>query len=244
MKPDKVLKRVGWAFIALSLLIISIGADLTDGDMTPLGGGEERGTINVQPSMEGATLLIYQGGFDETALTIPECNRIEIGLMGEDGNPLELRKTDCRQWVDREVEYLYRSNPMTAGSYSYESNTEIEIFALNGDLEEYMDQYATGTMLENLGCGTCCMGIFGLFGASRLRQGANGQNGEQVMIVNQRLSTIAKPYQPTQPVQSAQGTTPPSMYQAIVDQAEEKLPPAVEEAADQSGGFWGGIKED
>ena len=244
MKSDKALKRVGWAFVVLSLLITSIGANLTDGDMILLGDGEERGTITVQPTMEGTTLLIYEIGLDETALTIPECNRIEIVLMDEDGNPLELRKTDCRQWVDREVEFLYRSNPMTAGSYSYESNTEIEILALNGDFEDYMDQYATGTMLENLGCGTCCMGIFGLFGASRLRQGANGQNGEQVTVINQRLSALTKPYQPPQPVQSAQGTTPPSMYQAIVDQAEEKFPPAVEEAADQSGGFWAGIKDD
>lgn len=255
MQPARLAKRGGWTLVILSIVIISIGASMMESGGVILGYGDSSGEFTVEASLEGATLLVLEDA-DEGPPSTAECERVELTLFGPSGAPVTPEKADCMAWESGKTAYLYRLNALAAGTYSYQTNAEIEFIAVEGDVNEFLDAYATGTALEDAGAGMCCFGLLALLVARGLSARSNavegvvtaqtwghGDSANLETVVDSTMSSQDQIVLPSQPDRSTSEVVSSSMYQAIVDQAESIENDAVDEPT-PSGSFWGGITED
>ena len=255
MNLARLAKRGGWSLVILSFITITIGASMMESGGVVLSYGDSSGEFLVEAALEGATLLVLEDA-DDGPPSAAECERVELTLFGPSGAPVTPEKADCMAWESGKTAYLYRSNELASGTYSYQTNAKIEFIAVEGDVNDFLDAYATGTALEDAGAGMCCFGLLTLLVARGLSARSNavedliisqswshddGANLETT--VDSTVPSHDRLVLPPQPQPSANEVRSSSMYQAIVDQVESIENDAVDDET-PSGGFWGGIADD
>jgi hypothetical protein len=231
MQGHLIVKRIGWGLVLLALLPFVIGVSLSTSDAFVLSDVGRSGTFEITEEEAGMVIIV----FDEYGVI--ECSEYEFNVFDENQQRIMFTKTDCEKWWE-ESTYQFTSEALPPGMYDFDASDDVEILAVKGDLETYMENYVIGEFLSSLGCGICCFGIVAVVGSSRMGAATAYGAENQVILMGQGQPVEAIPVV-AEPVQS-------SMYQEIVRQAETVVS-TVEDAEDEAspnGSFWGGITED
>jgi hypothetical protein len=208
-----------------------VGVSLSTSDAILLNDVGQSGTFEITEEETGMVIIV----FDEYG--VYDCREYEFNVFNENQQRIMFTKTDCEEWGEGST-YQYTSDPLPPGIYDFDASDDVEILAIRGDVEAYMDNYVFGEFLSSLGCGICCFGIVAVIGSSRL--GAANTNGTQNQVI------LLGQEQPVEAIPVVAEAVQSSMYQEIVKQAETVVS-TVEAAEDETipdGSFWGGITED
>lgn len=216
MDGKKWYTRAQYALILLSILFLAVGAMFTESGATELSY-ERKDNFTIDESHEGMTFIVL------TETTEDNCEGYFFELEDLQGRSVDVEKTPCDRWSDSES-YQYRFN-LTPGEYSYESNDWVSVVAVEGDLEEYMSDYALGNAIADVGACFCCLGILGY------------------MVVGRSLAQVAKKDE-TVVVMSAPPVIHSTSTPAVVASIEPEE--SVEHGAEKepSNTFWGGLVDD
>jgi hypothetical protein len=216
MDGRKWYTRAQYALILLSILFLAVGAMFTESGATELSY-EQRDNFTIDESHEGMTFILL------TETTEDNCEEYFFQLEDLQGHLVEVEKTPCDRWSDPES-YQYRFNLMP-GEYSYQSSDWVSVVAVEGDLEEYMSDYAFGNAIADVGACFCCLGILGYVVVGRSFAGVPKKE-ETVFIM------------PAPPeIQPTPMPTLPAIIEPLesIENGEENEP---------SGTFWNGLVDD
>ena len=231
MQANLLVKRLGWGLVLFAIIPFMVGEELTAHNTTELHDMGQTGTFEITTEEADMIIIVY----DDFRLV--DCEEYEFNVYDRSQQRITFTKTDCEQWLNSDA-YQYESEPLEPGNYTFDSSDDVEILAIEGDIDAYMRDYALGEFISSLGCGFCCFGMLAIIGSTRLGTAYGSQENSQVVVMGQ-----------TQPVQTFQAVVEPvqsSMYQDIVEQAETvvSVAKAAEDEASPDGSFWGGINDD
>ncbi|RJU91882.1 MAG: hypothetical protein DWC01_03290 [Candidatus Poseidoniales archaeon] len=231
MQANLLVKRLGWGLVLFAMVPFILGEELTAHNTTELHDMGQTGTFEITTEEADMTIIVYDD------FRVVDCEEYEFNVYDQNQQRITFTKTDCEQWWDSDV-YQYKSDPLEPGNYNFDASDDVEILAIEGDIDAYMRDYALGEFISSLGCGFCCFGMLAIIGSSRLGTAYASQENSQVVVMGQ-----------SQPVQTFQAVVEPvqsSMYQDIVEQAETvvSVAKAAEDEASPDGSFWGGINDD
>ena len=231
MQASLLVKRLGWGLVLLALLPFMIGVSMTPENTVVLSDSGSTGTFEITMSQADMSIIV----FDVDGLY--DCNEYEFFVFDENNQRIIFTKTGCDVRSDDTV-YQYMSNPLEPGIYDFGASDEVEIVAVEGDLEAYVENYVLGEFLSSLGCGICCFGIVAVVGSRGLGMTSAAPAQNQVILMGQQ--------QPSQGVPVVTEAVHSSMYQDIVEQAGTvvSIAEAAEDEAHPNGSFWGGISKD
>ena len=250
MGEKKWHKLVIPAFVGLGIVLILVGASLTEPGTEELAYGRS-GTFSIEEAHAGMSIIVFTDDVEAN------CENFDISVDRHDGSydfvPVE--KTSCDRWSSPDS-YQFRLNNLTEGRYGFNAGDgeRVSIVAVEGDLDAYMEDYASGNAIADLGTGTCCLSIF--FHVFIGRGIAKARNTEDQVVVSQgsptavdanHQSTFVQVVEPVESVPEEPEAGPHE--QAVLEKVQEVVAAitANEDVADEapSGGtFWDNIAED
>ena len=247
MGEKKWHKLVIPSFVGLGILLVLIGASLTEPGTEELAYGRS-GTFSIEDYHAGMSIIVFTDDVEAN------CENSGISVDRHDGSydfvPVE--KTSCDRWSSPNS-YQFRLNNLTEGTYGFSAGEWVSIVAVEGDLDAYMEDYASGNAIADLGTGMCCLSIF--FHVFISRGIAKARNTEQQVEVSQGYPTAVGANQPAlvqivEPVESvpAQPEVAP-LQEAVLEKVQESVADiaANKDVADEApagGTFWDNIAED
>ena len=249
MGEKKWHKLVIPAFVGLGMVLIIIGASLTEPGTEELAYGRS-GTFSIEDSHAGMSIIVFTDDVEAN------CENFGFSVDRHDGSydfvPVE--KTSCDRWSSPDS-YQFRLNNLTEGRYGFSvgDGERVSIVAVEGDLDAYMEDYASGNAIADLGTGMCCLSIF--FHVFIGRGIAKARNTEQQVEVSQGYPPDVGANQPAlvqivEPVESVPDEPEVAPHeQAVLEKVQEVMADiaaneAVAEEAPSSGAFWDNITED
>ena len=246
MGEKKWYRPVFLTLVVLGVVLITTGASLTEPGTEELAYGRS-GTFSIEESHAGMSIIVFTDDVEAN------CENFGFSVDRHDGSydfvPVE--KTSCDRWSSPNS-YQFRLNNLTEGRYGFSAEDWVSIVAVEGDLDAYMEDYASGNAIADLGAGMCCLSIF--FHVFIGRGIAKARNTEQQVVVSQGYPTAvdAQPasVQTPQPMESMPAEPEVAPHeQAVLEKVQEVMAgiAANEDVADEapSGGtFWDNITED
>ena len=245
MAAKRWYKPVFFALVVLGLILITTGASLTEPGMNELAYGTS-GSFEVEASHVGASIIVLTDDAEEN------CDNFELTVDRRDGSydfvPVE--KTACERWSAPDS-YQFRLSNLTEGRYGFSASDWVSIVAVDGDLDAYMEDYASGNAIADLGSAMCCLSM--LLHVFIGRGIAKASNTEHQVVVNQTYVDDANQpafIQAGQTVESVpaepeevsiQETVTEKLQEVMADASPEEV---LEEKASSSGAFWENITED
>ena len=145
-KRNRLVRIVG---VALAILFLAIGAGLTETNANELSYGEA-GPFSVDEGMDNQTIIVFVGAKGLN------CQEFTFELENEEGVLMAVDKMNCDKWYSDDV-WQYRIGSLEAGEYTYTASDDVSIVAVNGDVDEYLENYALGNGLADLGSCFCCL---------------------------------------------------------------------------------------
>ena len=219
MGEKKWHKLVIPAFVGLGIVLVLIGALLTEPGTEELAYGRS-GTFSIEESHAGMSIIVFTDDVEAN------CENFGFSVDRHDGSydfvPVE--KTSCDRWSSPNS-YQFRLNNLTEGRYGFSAEDWVSIVAVEGDLDAYMEDYASGNAIADLGAGMCCLSIF--FHVFIGRGIAKARNAEHQVVVSEGHPTAVGANQP-----------------AIVQVVEPVESVSEEPEAPAGGAFWDNIAED
>ena len=247
MGEKKWHKLVIPAFVGLGMVLIIIGASLTEPGTEELAYGRS-GTFSIEDSHADMSIIVFTDDVEAN------CENFGFSVDRHDGSydfvPVE--KTSCDRWSSPDS-YQFRLNNLTEGRYGFSAEDWVSIMAVEGDLDAYMEDYASGNAIADLGTGMCCLSIF--FHVFIGRGIAKARNTEQQVEVSQGYPTAVGANQPAlvqivEPVESVPDEPEVAPHeQAVLEKVQEVMADiaANKDEADEApagGTFWDNITED
>lgn len=151
MAEKRWYKPVFFTFVLLGLLLLVIGATYTESGANELDYGQ-RGEFFVTDFEEGLTIIVVAEEVEAN------CEGFEFLLEDELYNPVPVEKTSCEDWASSST-YQFRIHNLSTGRYNYEATDWVSIMAVEGDVDAFMEDYAFGNSIADVGAGFCCLGM-------------------------------------------------------------------------------------
>lgn len=241
-------RPVFYALVVLGVLLIVNGARQTGGGEEELAYGRS-GTFNIEETHTNWSIIVFTDDVEAN------CENFGFSVDRHDGanNFVPVEKTSCDRWSLPDS-YQFRLNNLTEHTYGFSASDEVTIVAVAGDLDVYMENYASGNAMADLGGSICCLSI--LLHVFVGRGIAKASNSNQQVVVNQGypsvVDTTSQPIfvqtkQSVEPVlteseaASLQVATLGKMQEAVADNAVDKT---AGDEAPTGGAFWNNIVED
>lgn len=227
-------KPVVFTFVVLSLVLVAIGMSLTEPGTEELAYGTS-GSFYIEDSHADMAIIVFTDNEDVN------CEAFDLTVDRRDGSydfvPVE--KTNCDRW-SLPNSYQFRLYDLTEERYGFSATDTVTIVAVEGDLDAYMEDYASGNSIADIGTSMCCISI--LLHVFVGRGIAKANKAEHQVTVG---STFTSPTVASTPYFEQFGHQPeqaPSSEHAPTKQTptEESL----EKEVRSTGAFWGGIKDD
>ena len=235
------------AFVGLGIVLILVGASLTEPGTEELAYGRS-GTFSIEESHAGMSIIVFTDDVEAN------CENFDISVDRHDGSydfvPVE--KTSCDRWSSPDS-YQFRLNNLTEGRYGFSAGDWVSIVAVEGDLDAYMEDYASGNAIADLGAGMCCLSVF--FYVFVGRGLAKAKTTGQQVVVSDAYPTAVGADQPAfvQTLQTIE-TVPAEpeagpLQETVLEKVQEVMADiatneAVAEEAPSGGAFWDNITED
>lgn len=245
MAGKRWYKPVFLTLVVLSFVLIAVGASLTETGAEELAYGTS-GSFFIDDSHAEASIIVFTD--DEEA----NCENFGLTVDRRDGSSefVPVEKTSCDRWSSPNS-YQFRLHNLTEERYGFSASDTVTIVAVQGDLDAYMEDYASGNSIADLGTSFCCISI--LLHLFIGRGIAKAGDTEQQVVVKQMY--IDANNQPTF-VQAQQGVEPTpvepdraSIQEAVMEEVQEAMTDAslaetLDETAASGGVFWDNITKD
>ena len=249
MGEKKWHKLVIPSFVGLGILLVLIGASLTEPGTEELAYGRS-GTFSIEDYHAGMSIIVFTDDVEAN------CENFGFSVDRHDGSydfvPVE--KTSCDRWSSPDS-YQFRLNNLTEGRYGFSvgDGERVSIVAVEGDLDAYMEDYASGNAIADLGASMCCLSM--LLHVFIGRGIAKARNTEHEVVVSQGYPTAVETNQPAvvqavEPVESVPDEPEVAPHeQAVLEKVQEVMADiaANKDVADEApagGTFWDNIAED
>jgi hypothetical protein len=247
MGEKKWHKLVIPAFVGLGMVLIIIGASLTEPGTEELAYGRS-GTFSIENYQSDMSIIVFTDDVEAN------CENFGFSVDRHDGSydfvPVE--KTSCDRWSSPNS-YQFRLNNLTEGRYGFSAEDWVSIVAVEGDLDAYMEDYASGNAIADLGTGMCCLTVF--FHVFIGRGIAKARNAEQQVVVSEGHPTAVGAHQPAlvqivEPVESVPEEPEAAPHeQAVLEKVQEVMADiaakeVVTDGSPTGGSFWDNIAED
>ena len=233
--------------VVLGLVLIFTGASLTEPGTEELAYGRS-GSFYIEDDHADMSIIVFTD--DEDA----NCEDFDLTVDRHDGTydfvPVE--KTSCDRWSLADS-YQFRLYNLTEERYGFSASDTVTIVAVQGDLDAYLEDYASGNAIADLGASMCCLSM--LLHVFIGRGIAKARNTEHQVVVSQGYPTAVGANQPAfvqavQTVESvpAQPEVAP-LQEAVLEKVQESvadtsLDEVVADEAPTGGAFWDNIAED
>ena len=144
-------KPVFGTLVVLGLVLIATGAMFTEQGADEIAYGTS-GQFVIDASNVDASIIVVTDEVDGN------CENFAFSVDLQDGNYdfIPVEKTDCERWSSSES-YQYRLNNLTQGRYGFSASDDVSIVAVTGDVDEYLENYALGNGLADIGSCFCCL---------------------------------------------------------------------------------------
>ncbi len=230
------LRSVG---LVIGFLLFIFGVVLTESDINELGYGSE-GTFTYGPTDSGTSVVVFVEN------TEYNCEAFQFDLVNDEDVVQPVEKTDCTLWSSSDM-YQFKIGTMAEDDYKFSASDEVSIVAVEGDLGEYMEDYALGNALSDIGAGVCCLSFIVPMFFARFRFAAV-KEGDQMGFVHMPPPS-AEPIPGTAPLQDITIADAPVVEEhdqkASVEVEHEPVAPLDEEdRPEAAGSFWDGLSED
>ena len=214
-------KPVFLTLVVFGLLLIATGAMFTEQGADEIAYGTN-GQFVIDASNVDASIIVVS---DEVE---GNCENFAFSVDLQDGNNdfIPVEKTDCERWSSSES-YQFRLNNLTQGRYGFSASDDVSILAVETDLEDFMEDYAFGNAVADIGTSMCCLSMLLNFFIGRSLTKANKE--QQVALNHAQVVTSDAQTNFVQTVSTVDTAAP----EASVSEQEEA-----------PGSFWGGIKDD
>lgn len=143
---NRLVRIVG---IVLALLFLVSGFSLTETNANELSYGED-GPFSVDEGMNNQTLIVF------AEIIEGNCPGFSFQLVDNEGAPVAVEKMDCSKWY-ADDSWQYRIGTLERGTYTYRASDDVSIVAVTGDVDEYLENYALGNGLADIGSCFCCL---------------------------------------------------------------------------------------
>jgi len=247
MGEKKWYKPVFFTLVVLGVVLITTGASLTEPGTEELAYGRS-GTFSIEDDHAEMSIIVFTGNEDAN------CEDFDLTVDRHDGSydfvPVE--KTSCDRW-SLPNSYQFRLYNLTEERYGFSATDTVTIVAVQGDLDAYMEDYASGNAIADLGAGMCCLSI--VLHVFIGRGIAKARNTEHEVVVSQGYPTAVGANQPAfvqavQTVESVPAEPEATLHdQAVQEKVQEVMADiaaneVVEDEAPSGGTFWDNITED
>lgn len=247
MGEKKWYRPVFLTLVVLGVVLIATGASLTEPGTEELAYGTS-GSFYIEDYHADMSIIVFTDNEDVN------CEAFDLTVDRRDGSydfvPVE--KTSCERW-SLANSYQFRMYNLTEERYGFSASDTVTIVAVQGDLDAYLEDYASGNAIADLGASMCCLSI--LLHVFIGRGIAKARNAEHQVVVNQDNPTAVDANQPAfaqavEPVESVPAEPEAAPHeQAVLEKVQEVMADiaANEVVADESpsgGTFWDNITED
>ncbi len=219
------LRSVG---LIIGFLIFVFGVVLTESDINELGYGSE-GTFTVGPTDSGTSVIVLVEN------TEYNCEAFQFDLVNDKDEIQPVEKTDCTLWTAADM-YQYKLGTLAEDDYKFIASDEVSIVAVEGDLGEYMEDYALGNALADIGGGICCLSFVVPMFLARFKF-YTVDTGDQMGFVHMPPPVA----EPTPYAEPPQELTPTNA--SVEEKHEPEAPLEEEDRPEATGSFWGGLGE-
>ena len=220
------LRSVG---LIIGFLLFIFGVVLTESDINELGYGSE-GTFTYGPTDSGTSVVVFVEN------TEYNCEAFQFDLVNDEDVVQPVEKTDCTLWPSSDT-YQFKIGTLTEDDYKFSASDEVSIVAVEGDIDEYMEDYALGNALADIGGGICCLSFIVPMFLARFKF-YTVDTGDQMGFVHMP-PPVAEPTPYAEPPQDLAPTN------ALVEEKHEPEAPLEEEdQPEAAGSFWGGLSDD
>lgn len=234
--------------VVLGVVLIATGASLTEPGTEELAYGKS-GSFYIEDSHADMSVIVFTDNEDAI------CEDFDLTVDRQDGSydfvPVE--KTSCDRW-SLSNSYQFRLYNLTEERYGFSASDTVTIVAVKGDLDAYMEDYASGNAIADLGSSMCCISI--MLHVFIGRGVAKARKTEHQVVVAQAHPTVISSNDQTTFVQAIQSVesvpaepegTP--IQEAVMKEVQEVMADASPEEAlgekgSSGGAFWDNITED
>ena len=108
------------------------------------------GPFSVDEGMDNQTLIVF------AEISEGNCPGFSFELFDNEGAPVAVEKMDCSKWYADDT-WQYRIGTLESGTYTYTASDYVSIVAVSGDVNEYLENYALGNGLADIGSCFCCL---------------------------------------------------------------------------------------
>lgn len=219
MEKAKRIRLVRAIGVIIAILFLAVGAGLTETNANELAYGTD-GEFSTEETAENLTIIVF------TDVNDGNCPGFSFQVIDEEGTAIPVDKMECEKWYSNDV-WQYRIGSLEAGEYTYRASDDVSIVAVNGDVTEYLENYALGNGLADAGSCFCCLSFVVPFilgrVSSRTMDAAHEIQFNDSFVMPAPFQEVSEP-----PVEGP------------VDQTDENEP-AGEEEETPEGAFWGGL---
>jgi hypothetical protein len=241
-------RPVFYALVVLGVLLMVNGARQTGGSEEELAYGKS-GTFYIEEMHANWSIIVFTDDVETN------CENFGFSVDRHDGanNFVQVEKTSCDRWSLPDC-YQFRLDNLTEHRYGFSASDDVTIVAVAGDLDVYMENYASGNAMADLGGSICCLSI--LLHVFIGRGIAKATKTNHQVVVNQGypsvVDTAPQPIfvQTKQSVESVPAeleaaplhvATLEKVQEAVADNAVDK---AAGDEVPTGGAFWNNIVED
>ena len=149
-KRNRLVRAIG---VIIAIVFLALGAGLIETNANGLVNHWDgtNGSFTVDESLENQTIIVF------TEVSSGNCPEFRFEVMDdEEKTPLPVEKKDCSEWYADDV-WQYRIGTLEPGRYTFTASDDVSIVAVNGDVDEYLENYALGKGLEDIGTCFCCL---------------------------------------------------------------------------------------
>ena len=240
MGEKKWYRPVFLTLVVLGLVLIFTGASLTEPGTEELAYGRS-GSFYIEDYHADMSIIVFTD--DEDA----NCEDFDLTVDRHDGTydfvPVE--KTTCDRWSLADS-YQFRLYNLTEERYGFSASDTVTIVAVQGDLDAYLEDYASGNAIADLGASMCCLSM--LLHVFIGRGIAKARNTEHKVVVSQGYPTAVGATVQTVESVPAQPEVAP-LQEAVLEKVQESvadtsLDEVMADEAPTGGAFWDNIAED
>ncbi len=231
-KRNRLVRAIG---VIIAIVFLALGAGLTETNANGLVGHWDgtNGSFTVDEALENLTIIVF------TEVSSGNCPEFRFEFMDdEEKTPLPVEKKDCSEWYADDV-WQYRIGTLEPGRYIFTASDDVSIVAVNGDVDEYLENRALGNGLTDIGTCFCCLSfvvpfILGRM-SSRTMDAAHEIQFNDSFVMPAPFQEVSEP--PVEgPVDQTDENKP-----AVEEEETDENEPAVEEEETPEGAFWGGL---
>lgn len=248
MSEKRWYRPVFFTLVVLGVVLMVTGASLTESDTEELAYGKS-GTFDINDAHADMAIIVFTDDVEAN------CENFGFSVDRHDGanNFVPVEKTSCDRWSLPDS-YQFRLDNLTEHTYGFSASDEVTIVAVAGDLDVYMENYASGNATADLGGSICCLSI--LLHVFVGRGIAKASNSSHQVVVNQGYPSVVDTTPPPIFVQSKQSVEPvpaeseaAPLHVATLEKTQEAVADiavgkAAGDEAPTGGAFWNNIVED